>query len=700
MRLLLFWSLVLSGALALFNVVMSRARWLALAAFVLIGLSLALGGHKVPVNDFADDTPYIGLDWFILDLLGSTLIFVFIEKLFALRKDQPVFRPEWQTDFHHFLVNHMIVGFVLLATNLLVHKLFGWAAKDGIRAWVQDLPFLVALFLIVLVADLVQYWTHRAYHEVPALWRLHAVHHSVKSMDWLAGSRQHILELIITRTLVLAPIFVLGFSKEVIDAYIVIVGFQAVFNHANVSVRLGPLRYVIVTPNFHHWHHSADDEGIDRNYAAHFAFIDYAFGTAAQGRPRLARRLRRGRRLRAERLLQAARLSVRLEGLSARFAGVRVRRRHRRRRRRRPALRGDRRPARLLGAPARPRREGRREDPHLGRRPLQLHQPRRRRRRTSTRRTPTSAARRWPATRRATSSTWSSATASPGTRSTRASCSATARAPQIIAMLLAECDGRRRRSAGSRARSTAVRVGAGGFELDTDARRRSRRRGSSSRPAASRSRRSAPATGATSWPASSATGIVETAPGAGAASSAPAPTGSRFAALAGVALPVRDRGRRGARRAPIRRRPALHPPRPERPGGAADLDLLAPGRGRSRSTSRPGIDLAPALLDGQGGAGAGSARVARRAAAAPPRRGLAAPARRRSRDRPLADLRDRDLAALAAGLHALGADAGRHRGLPQGRGHRRRRRHPRARLAQLRKPAASRACTSSARSST
>jgi len=283
MRLLLFWSLVLSGALSLYNIVSGRARWLALAAFVLIGLSLALGGHKVPVDsNFPDHTPYIGLDWFILDLLGSTLIFIFIEKLFALRKDQPVFRPEWQTDFHHFIVNHMVVGFVLLATNLLVHKLFGWAAQDGVRGWVQNLNFWVALFLIVLAADLVQYWTHRAYHEVPLLWRLHAVHHSVKSMDWLAGSRQHILELIITRTLVLAPIYVLGFSKEVIDAYIIIVGFQAVFNHANVSVRLGPLRYVIVTPNFHHWHHSQDDEAIDKNYAAHFAFIDHAFGTAVK----------------------------------------------------------------------------------------------------------------------------------------------------------------------------------------------------------------------------------------------------------------------------------------------------------------------------------------------------------------------------------------------------------------------------------
>jgi sterol desaturase/sphingolipid hydroxylase (fatty acid hydroxylase superfamily) len=281
-RKIMLGALVLAGALSLLNIIRGRVRWLSASAFVVIGLTLALGGHKVPVNDFADNTPYIGLDWFILDLLGSTLIFIFIEKLFALRRDQPVFRAEWQTDFHHFIVNHMAVGFILLATNLLVHKLFGWAANDGIRGWVAGLNFWVALLLIILVADMVQYWTHRGYHEVPLLWRLHAVHHSVKSMDWLAGSRQHIFELLITRTLVLAPIYVFGFSKEVIDAYIVVVGFQAVFNHANVSVRLGPLRYVIVTPNFHHWHHSQDDEAIDKNYAAHFAFIDYLFGTAVK----------------------------------------------------------------------------------------------------------------------------------------------------------------------------------------------------------------------------------------------------------------------------------------------------------------------------------------------------------------------------------------------------------------------------------
>jgi sterol desaturase/sphingolipid hydroxylase (fatty acid hydroxylase superfamily) len=76
---------------------------------------------------------------------------------------------------------------------------------------------------------------------------------------------------------------VLGFEKGVMDMYIVIVGFQAVFNHANVHLPWGPLKYLIVTPDFHHWHHSSDEVAIDRNYAAHFAFLDHLFGTAIKG---------------------------------------------------------------------------------------------------------------------------------------------------------------------------------------------------------------------------------------------------------------------------------------------------------------------------------------------------------------------------------------------------------------------------------
>ena len=134
-------ALVIAGGLSLVNIIFNRARWLSAFAFLLVALSALLGGHKVDVNpNFLTHTPYIG-SRLVHPRPALSLIFIFIEKLFKHRKEQPVFRAEWQTDFHHFIVNHMIVGFVLLATNLMVHKFFGWAGNDGIRGWVQGLPF-------------------------------------------------------------------------------------------------------------------------------------------------------------------------------------------------------------------------------------------------------------------------------------------------------------------------------------------------------------------------------------------------------------------------------------------------------------------------------------------------------------------------------------------------------------------------------
>ncbi|HTT11326.1 MAG TPA: sterol desaturase family protein [Burkholderiaceae bacterium] len=282
LRAILLGAMLVAGALALLNIAFGRVRWLSGCAFAVLTLAAVLGGHTVPVGDFPDGTPYIGLDWFILDLLGTTLIFVFVEKLFALRREQPLFRAEWQTDLAHFLLNHLLVGFFFLATNRIVHAGFDWAVDSSLQARIRSLPFALELLVLALVADFVQYWIHRAYHQVPLLWRFHAIHHSIESMDWLAGSRMHMVEVLITRTLVLAPIVVLGFDKAVIDAYIILVGFQAVLNHSNVSVPLGPLARAIVTPNFHHWHHAQDREALDRNFAAHFTFLDTLFGTAVR----------------------------------------------------------------------------------------------------------------------------------------------------------------------------------------------------------------------------------------------------------------------------------------------------------------------------------------------------------------------------------------------------------------------------------
>lgn len=282
-RALLFSGLLVAGMLSLFNIIFNRRRNVNVLAFAFVLVTIALGGAKVPVGDFPDHTPYLGFDWLILDLLGSTTVFVILEKLFPLYRNQPIFRKEWQTDLIHFGVNHLLVGLMLLIVNFFVHRAqLIVVGEEGLQQFISSIHFLPQLLLCLLVADLAEYAVHRAYHEVPWLWKVHSVHHSVNTLDWLAGSRLHMLEIIVTRIAVLTPLFLLGFDKSVVDMYIVIVGFQAVFNHANVHIPWGPLKYLIVTPDFHHWHHSSEQVAIDKNYAAHFAFIDYLFGTAVK----------------------------------------------------------------------------------------------------------------------------------------------------------------------------------------------------------------------------------------------------------------------------------------------------------------------------------------------------------------------------------------------------------------------------------
>ena len=131
----------------------------------------------------------------------------------------------------------------------------------------------------MLLADLTQYFVHRAFHRFPWLWRFHAVHHSSRTLDWLAGSRLHIVDATATRGLALVAPILLGFSPAAIGAYLVFVSFHAVFIHANFGARLGWIEPFLVTPRIHHFHHADEPEAIDKNFAVHLPWIDRLFGT-------------------------------------------------------------------------------------------------------------------------------------------------------------------------------------------------------------------------------------------------------------------------------------------------------------------------------------------------------------------------------------------------------------------------------------
>jgi sterol desaturase/sphingolipid hydroxylase (fatty acid hydroxylase superfamily) len=101
-------------------------------------------------------------------------------------------------------------------------------------------------------------------------------------MDWLAGSRTHIFDVLLNRFFGFAPIFVLGFSAPALYAYLVFVSVHAVYIHANVNHRWPYLRWLVATPEFHHWHHTSDEEGLDKNFAVFIPVLDVIFGTAHQ----------------------------------------------------------------------------------------------------------------------------------------------------------------------------------------------------------------------------------------------------------------------------------------------------------------------------------------------------------------------------------------------------------------------------------
>ena len=111
------------------------------------------------------------------------------------------------------------------------------------------------------------------------LWKFHAIHHSSRDLDWLSASRLHPVNEVVTKLAQVVPLYLLGFRGEALASVVPILTFWAIFIHANVRWDFGPLRYVIATPRFHRWHHTSEEEGLDKNFAGLFPWIDLLFGT-------------------------------------------------------------------------------------------------------------------------------------------------------------------------------------------------------------------------------------------------------------------------------------------------------------------------------------------------------------------------------------------------------------------------------------
>ncbi|MEW5861197.1 MAG: sterol desaturase family protein [Cyanobacteriota bacterium] len=206
-------------------------------------------------------------------------ILVPLEKIFFLHK-QKIFRKGWGTDAIHYFIGYFVGRTAVLAVSgILIGHFLRSLINSEIQMKVASQPVWLQFLEAILIADTGYYIAHKLTHKIPCLWKFHAIHHSVEDMDWLATVRLHPIDQIFTKTFQIVPLYILGFTKETFTIFFLFGAFEAFFIHANIKIRFGWLRWVIATPEFHHWHHTADRKLYDKNFAAQLPILDLVFGT-------------------------------------------------------------------------------------------------------------------------------------------------------------------------------------------------------------------------------------------------------------------------------------------------------------------------------------------------------------------------------------------------------------------------------------
>jgi sterol desaturase/sphingolipid hydroxylase (fatty acid hydroxylase superfamily) len=217
----------------------------------------------------------------VIGLALLFLLFVPLEKAFALRP-QKVLRRGLVTDLTHLLVNNVFVTMAAIGLAVVMSLPLLWLRSYHLAS---QLPAVVSISLAVVLVFVGNYWGHRLTHRIPLLWRFHAVHHSIEQMDWIASGRLHPLDSGFTQAVTMVPLLLLGYGGGAFAGTAVVVALLALFQHANVRLTFPVIRWIVPTPEWHHWHHAVDAEARGKNFG--LPLVDKLFGTAYLPKDRL-----------------------------------------------------------------------------------------------------------------------------------------------------------------------------------------------------------------------------------------------------------------------------------------------------------------------------------------------------------------------------------------------------------------------------
>ena len=169
----------------------------------------------------------------LLNLQGFIIvcaIFIPLERLFALHKEQRIFRKGWWNDLIYVFVNKLFIQAGLLVIIVGVGVCAHWLVPAALQRTVAAQPYWLQMLQAIVIADIGFYVAHRMFHSIPWLWQFHAVHHSIEEMDWLAAARVHPLDQVMTKGMSLLPLYALGYSEVTLAAYSILYMWQSYLN--------------------------------------------------------------------------------------------------------------------------------------------------------------------------------------------------------------------------------------------------------------------------------------------------------------------------------------------------------------------------------------------------------------------------------------------------------------------------------------
>jgi sterol desaturase/sphingolipid hydroxylase (fatty acid hydroxylase superfamily) len=156
----------------------------------------------------------------------------------------------------------------------------GWlSARMGSDLWPSTWPLLAQLALAFVIVEFFHYWAHRLMHETDLLWRFHATHHSAPRLYWLNAARFHIVDIAFLNLGFLIPLIALGADIRVLSLWMVASAIHGLFQHANMSIRCGPLNWIFSMAELHRWHHSKTERESNTNYGSNLIIWDIVFGS-------------------------------------------------------------------------------------------------------------------------------------------------------------------------------------------------------------------------------------------------------------------------------------------------------------------------------------------------------------------------------------------------------------------------------------